>query len=215
MKVGTDGVLLGAWADVSNVSTLLDVGTGSGLIALMLAQRASAEIDAIDSDESAYKQAVVNFYISPFQVRSNVILGDFLDYFPEKKYDLIVSNPPFFVDSLKSPDQQRTLARHTGDLPFDKLIWKSSELLSDAGRLSLIFPVQEWNVIQSVAERYGLYLRRKTEVRPVENRPPKRILVEYSKQKGDVSENELVIEQAHKVYSKEFIALMKDYYLKL
>jgi tRNA1Val (adenine37-N6)-methyltransferase len=215
MKVGTDGVLLGAWADISNAQRILDVGCGSGLIALMLAQRSQVRIDAIDLDENAYRQTIRNIELSPFHQQVKAIQGDFLDYHPNYHYDLIVSNPPFFVDSLKPPDGQRALARHTDDLPFDRLMEHSSKQLSDRGRLSLIFPVSEWDVIQSAAESYGLCLRRKTVVRPIENRPPKRILVEYSKHKGNVSENELVIEQAPKIYSEEFIALMEDYYLKI
>jgi tRNA1Val (adenine37-N6)-methyltransferase len=124
MKVGVDGVLLGAWADCRNIQFALDVGTGSGLIALMLAQRSDASIHAIDIDENAYQQAEINFNNSPFYNRLSIEQISFQDFSSSVRYDLIVSNPPYFTHSMKSPDKNRNLARHNDHLPLEVLIKK-------------------------------------------------------------------------------------------
>ncbi|MDR0542361.1 MAG: methyltransferase [Dysgonamonadaceae bacterium] len=216
MKVGTDGTLLGAWVDVSGAKTILDVGTGSGLIALMLAQRSEdALIDAIDTDENACRQSEMNFALSPFVSRLRVVHGNFLHYFPLKACDLIVSNPPYFIDSLKSPDKQRTIARHTDELPLNGLLEKSAQLLTAGGRLSLILPAERFGFVQDAAARTGFFLVRKTEVCAVENRPPKRVLLEYARTFAPLAENKICIETAHHTYSEEYRALTKDFYLKM
>jgi len=215
MKVGTDGVLLGAWTDVSGAQHILDVGCGSGLIALMLAQRCNAEIDAIDLDENACRQTRKNIKLSPFSQAIQVIHGDFLVYHPDKKYDLIVSNPPFFVNSLKSPDRQRSLARHTDDLPFDQLLKHSAQLLSSHSRIALIAPFEQLNFILSISEEHSLYMVRKTLVRSIARRPPKRVLLEFSNMQNSLQENELNIESSVGKFSEEYVALTKDYYLKI
>jgi tRNA1Val (adenine37-N6)-methyltransferase len=215
MKVGTDGVLTGTWATCSNVTTILDTGTGSGLIALILAQRSPAKIDAIDIDENACKQAQVNFKNSPFGNRLQVYFSSLQDFSPERKYDLIVSNPPYFSNSLPSPDKGRTLSRHNNTLPFEDMIKKSRSLLSSEGKLAFIVPFDAFNNIHPIAAESRLFLSRKTVVFPLRNRPPKRILLEYSTTYSPIEENELFIEQSHSVYSKEYIALTKDFYLKM
>jgi tRNA1Val (adenine37-N6)-methyltransferase len=213
MKVGTDGVLLGAWTDVSDVQNILDVGTGSGVIALMLAQRSTAQIDAIDVDATACEQAKINFEHSPFANSLNVFHSNFTDYCPNLKYDLIVSNPPYFVDSLKSPDMQRTTARHTDELNFADLIRHSSRFLSEQGRLSLILPYDTFETIQELTRKASLSLTRKTIVRPTAGSRPKRILLEYSKMEKPLKNvTELFIEHSRHVYSAEYIALTRDYY---
>jgi tRNA1Val (adenine37-N6)-methyltransferase len=213
MKVGTDGVLLGAWTDCENAERILDVGTGSGLIALMLAQRSQTDIDAIDVDENAYKQSSVNFHNSIFSRRINNYHMDFRQYTTRKTYDLIVSNPPYFTNSMQSPDKNRSTARHTHQLDFETLLRKSNQLLSDNGRLSIILPYESLIVIQEIAERNQLHLSRKTIVRPLENHPPKRVLLEFSKVISDTEENELFIEKSRRVYSDDYICLTKDFYL--
>jgi tRNA1Val (adenine37-N6)-methyltransferase len=214
MKVGTDGVLLGAWTDVSEARTILDVGSGSGLIALMLAQRSRASIDAIDVDWNACRQAEINFANAPFSHLMRIIHSNLKDYFPDLKYDLIVSNPPYFVNSLKSPDAGRSIARHTDDLNFEDLIAHSSRLLSEKGKLSLILPADTCDTIQTLAKKHSLFLTRKTLIRPTADRPPKRILLEFSAENCPLKNvTELFIEQSRHVYSAEYIALTGDFYL--
>ncbi|MCC8147221.1 MAG: methyltransferase [Bacteroidales bacterium] len=213
MKVGTDGVLLGAWADCSGAARILDVGTGSGLIALMLAQRSQAQIDAIDIDFNAYTQAGINFRNSKFKDQMSAWHSDFLVYHKTYKYDLIVSNPPYFLDSLPSPDKSRTTARHSKSLDFDSLITTAKDLLSDTGKISLILPAQSFSFIQQIAEKNHLFLIRKTNVIPLEARPPKRVLIEYSKEDSVRQEDELVIEISRHNYSTAYRELTKDFYL--
>jgi tRNA1Val (adenine37-N6)-methyltransferase len=218
MKVGTDGVLLGAWPDVASADKVLDVGTGTGLVALMVAQRNSnAEIDAIDIDPAAVGQAKENVKNSPFfsQINClNISLQDFLKW-TDKKYDMIVSNPPFFVQSLKSPYAQRTLARHADSLPVEDLIGISSALLSDKGRLSLIYPYEHKEELIKSARRNFLYPSRITHVYPTPDSSPKRVLIEFSKADFPMQENNLIIEKDRHVYSDDFAALVRDYYLAM
>lgn len=219
MKVGTDGVLLGAWAKVYSDSTIkvLDIGTGTGLISLMLAQRnKNIDIDAIDIDNNAIKQATENIKNSPFgsQINCyNLSLQDFAK--KNNKYDLIVSNPPFFNQSLKSPKQNRTLARHTDSLFIEELIELSSLLLSEKGRFSMIYPYENKDQILSLANTNNLFPCRITEVYPTPTSKPKRILVELSKEYFSTETNQLTIEIDRHVYSPDFIKLVRDYYLKL
>ncbi|GHT41702.1 hypothetical protein AGMMS49965_11910 [Bacteroidia bacterium] len=228
MKVGTDGVLLGAWTEpitnyelrITGVQRVLDVGCGSGVIALMLAQKMQkAEIDAIDIDENAYKQTVINFKNSPFKAKPDAIHGDFRTFAPAQKYNLIVSNPPYFVDSLPSPNAERTTARHANTLSYSDLIQHSAELLVDNGRIALILPFEAFDSIQSLAEANGLTLTRKTVVRPKTGAPPKRILLEYTNlspstpHPAPVAADELTIEKVPNVFSDEYVALTKDFYL--
>nr|WP_262482208.1 methyltransferase [Candidatus Symbiothrix dinenymphae] len=219
MKVGTDGVLLGAWAGaITDLQRVLDVGCGSGVIALMLAQKMQkAEIDAIDIDENAYNQTVINFKNAPFDDKLTAIHGDFRTFAPTQKYDLIVSNPPYFVDSLPSPNAERTIARHANTLSYSDLIQHSATMLAENGRIALILPFEAFDTIQSLAEANGLTLTRKTVVRPKTGAPPKRILLEYSYQlpvtSYQLSEDELVIEKDAGVFSDAYVALTKDFYL--
>lgn len=215
MKVGTDGVLLGAWTNVENIKNALDIGAGSGLIALMLAQRnRDMLIDAIDIDNNAVEQAGENVMRSSFssQIRCfNTSLQEFA-LNCNQKYDLIVSNPPYFDQSLKSPEKNRSVARHTDSLPVDELIKLSSKLLTFDGRLSVIYPFEYKNYL--LHQDY-LFVTRVTNVYPVPDSLPKRVLIEFSKQRSSLEENDLLIEKKRHVYSDEFVSLAKDYYLKL
>jgi tRNA1Val (adenine37-N6)-methyltransferase len=215
MKVGTDGVLLGAWAGVENAEKILDIGTGSGLIALMLAQRSKAFIDAIDVDENACEQAKINFENSPFYDRLTILKIPFQDFSSPYKYDLLVSNPPYFAHSLKSPDNGRNFARHNDSLTLADLFKKSVSLLNPQGKLSVILPFETLEKVNILATENQLFLCRKTSVVSVSNQPPKRILLEYSLQNTDLQEHELHIEKSPKVYSEEYIALTKDFYLNI
>ncbi len=215
MKVGTDGVLLGAWTDVSGVRSVLDIGTGTGLIALMLAQRSAASVYAIEIDENAAAQAIENIAASPWSGRIRIETVS-LQTFVENtiyRFDLIVSNPPYFNKSLKNPDAQRSVARHTDSLSQEDLMSAACALLSDTGRLSVILPVAEGDEFILRAESFQLYCSKKTKVIPRIGAPEKRLLLEFSRIKDVCREDTLLIEKERHSYSDEFNELTKDYYL--
>lgn len=218
MKVGTDGVLLGAWTDASNAHYVLDAGTGTGLIALMIAQRYNnINIDAIDIDTDAITQADENVKKSPFTSHIQCINKRLQDIEADssERYDVIVSNPPFFIESMKSPHKKRTLARHTDNLPAEDLINVSSKLLSEKGRISVIYPSDYKNILFDLAKKNNLFVSRITNVFPTSTAESKRILMELSKDELPLIETNLLIEKERHVYSDEFTALVKDFYLKL
>jgi len=218
MKVGIDGVLLGVWASVENVSRVLDIGTGTGLIALMIAQRSPALIDAIDIDADAIFQATENSKNSPWENRiqtQHISLQDFVDTATER-YDLIVSNPPYFINSTKAPAENRKTARHTDSLTHEELIGNALGLLKPTGRICLILPVNEGLRCVDFALTMGLFCSRQVKVYPKPNAIAKRLLLEFSREHKPGVESELVIESdIRHQYSTEFTALAKDYYLKL
>ena len=216
MKVGTDGVLLGAWTDLSQSHHILDIGTGTGLIALMMAQRSpEAQITAIDLDAEAVNQAQENIQHSPWKDRVEAVLQDVCTYSSEKKFDTIVSNPPYFIDSLKCPDNQRNTARHTDTLDAQRLLEKVAELLTPEGRFSIILPADQTDDLFRIAETQGLHPTRWTKVITRPGLPPKRSLIEFQKKVQPIQTNVLVIELERHVYSKEYIELTREYYLKL
>ena len=216
MKVGTDGVLLGAWTDLSHSRRILDIGTGTGLIALMLAQRCmDARITAIDLDSAAVEQAQENIQASPWKDRIEALQQDICTYHPNGTFDTIVSNPPYFIDSLKCPDGQRNTARHTDTLDADRLIGKISELLTSDGRFSIILPAEQTEDLIRVAGEKGLHPSRQTWVITRPGLSPKRILMEFRKIPVTLQPDELVIELERHVYSEEYIALTKEFYLKM
>ncbi len=219
MKVGTDGVLLGAWADVSGSRRMLDVGTGSGLIALMLAQRnPNVQVLAIDMDKDAVEQARENVRKSPFASRITVENISYQLFANEDcgYFDHIVSNPPFFASSLLSPDGRRSAARHEVSLDLEQLLDISRRILAPFGRISLILPFDAITKLQRLSERFGYFLVRETRVLPMPESSPKRILIELSMEPVlDPVRSELVIEQRRQAYTDEFSELVKDFYLYL
>ena len=233
MKVGTDGVLLGAWATLPPTATrILDIGTGTGLIALMLAQRMLKEnnnstfkIDAIDIDQSSIEQATENISNSPFARFITTHFTSLQDYSPSEKYDAIVCNPPYFVASLKCPDANRTQARHTDSLSFNDLLQHSARLLNSEGTLSVILPVNEGNQLIQLAPQYGFSLTKLVHIHPTPTSDPKRLLIRLqitdnksqiaTPQSLNVSKSSLTIELARHQYTDEYIALTRDFYLKM
>lgn len=218
MKVGTDGVLLGAWVEVAGCNTILDIGTGTGLIALMMAQRnPKAIIDAIDIDDKCILQAQQNVEGSPFAHQIDVQNQSFQHYAAstDVRYDLIVSNPPFFKKSLKSPNHTRNFARHDSTLSFSDIIAQSSVLLTERGRLALILPQDCKQQILDVSAIAGLHVLRITHVFPLPHKPAKRILVELSKDwpTSVCTEDNLIIELSRHQYSDEFKMLTNGFYL--
>lgn len=219
MKVGTDGVLLGAWASTNGCKRALDIGTGTGLIALMLAQRSnSLIIDAIDIDKDAVLQAEKNISLSPFAASVQVQQASFMDYVinSNQQYDLIVSNPPYFANSLKCPDSKRSTARHNDSLPLLSLLAGGKQLLHTEGRIALILPFDASDGLKKIALDEKLSIVRETKVIPVPGAPPKRILIELSTTPvSTIQESELVIETSRHQYTPEYIALTRDFYLKM
>lgn len=219
MKVGTDAVLIGAWTEVKNTKNILDIGTGSGIISLMLAQRNScATIKGIEIDEAACHQALDNFKLSPFSGRLRVEHTSVQDFIINNvhSFDLIVSNPPYFVNSLKCPDKKRNNARHSDTLSLDELLRCSKSLLVTGGRLALVVPFDLKEELYGLAAESGFHLRRETSVYPTPNSEAKRLLVEFILCPVDTFEKEtLTIEIARHQHTEEYIALTKDFYLKM
>lgn len=219
MKVGTDGVLVGAWAQVDGAARILDIGTGSGLIALMLAQRnPQAFVVAVDIDEAAVEQVRENVARSPWADRMDVTRLD-IRQAPEEwkgRFDAIVSNPPYFVESVKCPQAQRNTARHTDALDFKALLAKVAFLLSDEGCFSVILPAQAASDFVALALKEGLSLSRQTWVHSRAELPPKRVLMAFVKSSCLQTEiRHLAIETTHHVYTSEFKELVKSFYLAL
>lgn len=215
MKVGTDGVLLGAWTDVTHSKHLLDIGSGTGLVALMLAQRCPGEITGIEIDKEAVEQSRENVAASPWKERIEILWQDVCQYTPDSLYDTIVSNPPYFVDSLKCPDGQRNTARHSDTLDAEQLIEKAASLLHPSGRFSVIIPSDLCDRFIQTAASYGLHPSRHTQVITRPSLPPKRSLLEFRKEITACATDELLIELDRHVYSEAYIALTKDFYLKM
>jgi tRNA1Val (adenine37-N6)-methyltransferase len=220
MKIGTDGVLLGAWAPiVNNPFSILDIGTGTGIIALMLAQRSTAEqIDALEIDEDAYEQATDNFENSPWNDRLfcfHAGLDEFVEE-PEDEYDLIISNPPFYSEDYKSNDDQRDMARFQDAMPFEDLIEAVALLLSENGIFSVIIPFREEERFLALAKELELFPLKITRVKGTPNSETKRSLLAFSRNITiNFPQDELIIETARHVYTPEYIKLTKDFYLKM
>ena len=218
MKVGIDGVLLGVWSPIGDAKNILDIGTGTGLIALMLAQRSSAMVTAIDIDQDVVYQAGENVLNSPWKDRVAVQRCSLQEFTATEAttFDLIVSNPPYFVNSLKNLDKNRTTARHTDSLTHEELINDSLNLLSTGGRLCIILPINEGMQCVDFAQSKGLFCSKQVKVFPKPGALAKRLLLEFGFTKVDTVVSELMIETEDRHhYSTEFSVLAKDFYLKL
>lgn len=216
-KVGTDGVLLGAWVNVSGSKVILDVGTGSGLIALMIAQRTDETviIDGIDIQQVDAAQAKENVLSSPWSGKVHIYHASLQSFVPEKKYDLIVSNPPFFINSYKPPKNNRSTVRHTETLPFTDLIAFSKKNLSAIGRLAVILPTAEAERFSTIAQAHGLYLSRKCEFRSRTHKPVERWLMEFSFEQRAQDNESLTLHGSGEEWSDDYKALTKDFYIKI
>ena len=217
MKVGTDGVLLGAWCPVAGAARVLDVGTGCGVIALMIAQRNdSALIEGIDIDPEAIGEALLNIENSPWSDRVTAHEADFNHLKASEPFDLIVSNPPYFTDSLLPTDESRMLARHTRALTYGQLINGASRLLTRDGILAMISPTDAEADIIEAATFASLPVRVKTSVIPVEGAAPKRILWQLSRCEAlAFRENVLTIARHDGTFTREYIDLVGAFYLKM
>lgn len=219
MKIGTDGVLLGASASIQqNPFSILDIGTGTGIVALMLAQRSNAElIDAIEIDDDAYEQCVNNFEQSPWGDRLfcyHASLNEFVEEI-EDQYDLIISNPPFYSEDYKSGNQKRNLARFIDALPFDHLIESASKLLSENGIFSVIVPFKEEASFIKIATTFNLFPNRILQVKGNPSSEIKRSLIEFSFRESAIKKETLIVETGRHEYTEDYINLTKDFYLKM
>jgi len=216
-KVGTDAVLIGAWATAEKARSILDIGTGTGIIALMMAQKSAARIDAIDIEKSSYEQALENAANSPWPDRIKVhrsSLQDFIKATPVK-YDIIISNPPYFVDSFKAPDEERSHARHNDTLPFVDLVEGVKKLLQPGGKFYIILPTKEALDFKSLAEKKGLFLVKRLRVKTkLVNDTEKRHLMKFSLQPSALTDQTLSIEKGGRHdYTDEYKLLTGDFYL--
>ena len=216
MKVGTDGTLLGAWAHApEGRCRILDIGTGTGLIAMMMAQRyPQAEIVGVDISSEACAQARENVKYSPFFKSVSIVNFDIAEYDSGELFDTIVSNPPYFVNSLNCPDENRTIARHSDSLSYKDLLKQVIRLLSDEGNFSLVIPTESISAIESEVAFEGLFLSRKFLIKTTPRKSPKRVLMEFHKYpSGHIDISEEVLETSPNVRSEWYSNLTKDFYL--
>ncbi|WP_204344932.1 tRNA1(Val) (adenine(37)-N6)-methyltransferase [Psychroserpens algicola] len=219
MKIGTDGVLLGAWTSVEqHPFSILDIGAGTGVLSLMLAQRSHAEvIEALEIDDSAYEQCVDNFEQSPWNDRLfcyHASLEEFAEEI-EDQYDVIICNPPFYSETFKTKSKQRDLARFQDAMPFEHLIESVAVLLSESGLFSVVIPFSEEQQFIAMASNAGLFPKRITRVKGSPASELKRSLIEFTYSKTEVETSELIIETERHHYTKDYIELTKDFYMKM
>jgi tRNA1Val (adenine37-N6)-methyltransferase len=217
MKVNTDGVLLGAWVDAENAHRILDAGTGGGIIALMLAQRnATAKIDAVEIDEHSAQQARENVQNSRWRHRITVYGQSFQTFAAQgsARYDLIVSNPPYFSNALLPPSEMRTRTRHAGELPHEELLRGAKNLLQPDGALGVVLPLSEGMAFTARAAAHQLFCTRQTTVYSRSGKPPKRLLLHFSTTPAPLKNDEIIIHRADGSFTPEYKALTGAFYLK-
>lgn len=214
MKVGTDGVLLGAWFPLQEGCTVLDIGTGTGLIAIIAAQRGAGRVTAVEVDPDAAVQARANAANSPWADRIDVVCSDIALFNAGFRYDRIVCNPPYFRDSLRSPDSGRNTARHNDSLSFETLSACASRLLADEGRLSLVLPRDAVETFSKCAAAQGLDMCHRTDVVTVPGKSPKRSLVEFGRSCSGLETDVVSICGPDSKETSEYINLVRDFYLK-
>ncbi|HMG93828.1 MAG TPA: methyltransferase [Chryseolinea sp.] len=216
MKVGTDAVLLGAWVDVSAAENILDIGTGSGVIALMLAQRTanSTQVESVEIEKNSADQAAENVSKSPWFSRVGVHQLAVQDYFPVARFDLIVTNPPYFNKSLRPPDKGRHQVRHTSSLSYDDLLSAVVRLLTSHGRFNVILPYQEAMVFSELASRYQLFCTRICHFKTRREKPVERTLLEFSTSAQSLDEGEILLYDHDLEWSTSYRSLISDFYIK-
>ena len=214
MKVGTDGVLLGAWFPLEQGMSVIDIGTGTGLIALMAAQRGAGCVTAVEIDADAAAQAARNVANSGWTDRIKVVNADIAHFTVESKYDRVVCNPPYFRDSLRCPDAGRNTARHNDSLSYETLARCSAALLAPDGLLCLVLPSDHVDVFARCSAPEGFYMSCRTDVVTVPGKQPKRSLVAFCKHCRDLRTETLALSGPDGKESAEYVELVKDFYLK-
>jgi len=219
MKIGTDGVLLGAWTSVdNNPFSVLDIGSGTGVLSLMIAQRSFAEnIEAVEIDDNAYEQCSENFESSPWADRLFCYHASLLEFVEEveDKFDLIICNPPFYSEDYKTTNKSRDLARFNDAMPFEHLIYAVVNLLSENGIFSVVIPHKEESNFVGLAHNAGLFPHKILHVKGNPESDIKRSLIEFRFKEEKTETTELIIETARHQYTKDYINLTKDFYLKM
>jgi tRNA1Val (adenine37-N6)-methyltransferase len=218
MKVGTDAVLLGAWADATQAKRVLDIGTGTGILALMIAQKSEAQICAIDIDIDSYQQAIENIHYTLWKDRIQLFHSSIQEFSKtiNEQFDFIITNPPYFTDAYKAKEISRNNARHTDELPFKILIECVCKLLQPQGVFYIILPFAEAQIFKNMAKQNNLCLVQSMRIKTKADKEPKRLLMKYSFEQKIQEETEIVIENDDRHhYTKEYIELTKDYYLDI
>jgi len=215
MKVNTDGVLLAAWAQINSVKTILDIGTGTGVLALMMAQKNSqAMVDAIDIDEDAFLQTKENFANSKWSDRLQAHHCALQNFVVDKKYDAIISNPPYFVDDLKAENPQKNIAKHSVTLNYAELINGINNLLNNNGSAFIAIPAFNFLLLRKEADKQNLFVINKTDVISIAGKAAYLSLIELSRNQKMLTESTLTISNTDNSFTNEYIALTKDFYLK-
>ncbi len=218
MRIGTDAVLLGRWVDVGPADTVLDIGTGCGVIAMMLAQRGAAHVDSVELDADSADEAALNFKVSQWREIMCAYNTDIKTFDLGTRYDVIVSNPPYFVNSSKCDEDRRSMARHAGTtLSFEDLLVASKRLLKDDGMLSVVLPQREESNFVKEAFRHGFCLSRKLDIVPVEGLEPNRVNMEFRQRqdKSFVAVETLVLRQKNGCFTEDYNEFLKEFYLGL
>jgi len=217
MKVGTDAVLLGIWTELSGTQKVLDVGAGSGILSLLLAARADLKIDAIELDEASSREAAENFAAADFRTEFHVIHSDFNTFSEasEKKYDLIISNPPFFINDQKSEKQSKRQARHTDTLTYEQLIDGAMRLLNAEGKISVVLPYRESRIFVQHAKASGLFLQKQMIIFPKPCMEPNRINLLFSKTDHTLITEKFIIRNEDGSFTQQYRNFVGDYYLSV
>ncbi|MEO8172033.1 MAG: methyltransferase [Sediminibacterium sp.] len=220
MKVCTDACLFGAWVAEKvgrwqmSVDSVLDIGTGTGLLSLMITQKSNARIDAAELDEQAAQQAAENFELSSWKERLQVIQGDIRTLHLGKKYELIISNPPFFENDLKSTDQQRNLALHSQELSLVELLSLVNKHLSENGKFAVLLPYHRKDAFEKLAKEEGFFMEEEVCVKQTSTHNYFRVMFLFGREPVAVKKESIIIRDGEQ-YSSVFTELLRDYYLKL
>ena len=217
MKVGTDAILLGCWTEVAPTDVVLDIGTGCGLLPLMLSQKGVAHVDAVDIDQASIEEASINFEASQWREHLKAYCTDIIDFKPETRYDLIISNPPFFNRFSKCDTERKSRARHNdAGLTYATLCSEVGRLLKPEGRLSVVLPFDVSEDFLNTARQFDLFLRKRMTIIPIEGREPNRVHLGLGFGNCEkVQEETFIIRDADKRFTTQYNAFLKDYYLGL
>jgi tRNA1Val (adenine37-N6)-methyltransferase len=216
MRVGTDAVLFAQWVDVMSSDNALDIGTGSGIIPLILAQKGVGSVDAVELDSDSYEEANLNFSISVYSDRLSVVQNDVRDYAAnnEKKYDLIVSNPPFYASDVKPIKEKKVMARHVSTLSFKDLLVAAKKMMKEDARFALVLPFYESRLFIKEAESLGFYLQKEFLISPIEGKEPNRVNMQFVLNEVESVETVLfTIRNKDYSYTDEYKEFLKDFYL--
>ena len=218
MKVGTDAMILGLWTEVSNAKTILEVGAGCGIISLLIASRSKAFIDVVELDEASFIEAKKNFKQSPYFHRLRLFHADFNNFsqHPEKKYDLIISNPPFFVNDMRPEDDRRKTARHGDLLSFEQLSDKAAKLLSPKGKMSIVLPYDESRLFLKSALENKFHLQKQLLIFPKRGQQPNRVNLQLGFDKPEnIHTDQFTIREDDGTFTSQYVQFLKDYYIGL